>query len=94
MSGNFLNDVSGQPIRPIGRPETSVRNYHHSLCNNPEGHGSHLFRGGNLKSRDFLKVHNSISCDFFAIITNFLAQKNQMLSLKVLIWLRTLPPIG
>ena len=31
---------------PIGCPETSVRNYHHSLRNNPEERSSHLLRGG------------------------------------------------
>jgi len=32
-------------------PETSVRNYHYSLGNNPEERSSHLLRGGGLKSR-------------------------------------------
>jgi len=27
---------------PIGYPETSVRNYQQSLCNNPEEHSCHL----------------------------------------------------
>jgi hypothetical protein len=36
---------------PIGRPETSVRNYHYSLRNNPEERSSNLLRGGSLKSR-------------------------------------------
>ena len=31
---------------PIGCPETSVRNYLYSLCNNPEERSSHLLRGG------------------------------------------------
>jgi len=31
-------------------PETSVRNYHYSLRNNPEERSSHLLRGGKLKS--------------------------------------------
>jgi hypothetical protein len=35
---------------PIGCPETTVRNYHHSLRNHPEERSSHLFRGGSLKS--------------------------------------------
>jgi len=35
----------------IGRPETSVRNYHYPLLNNPEERSSHLLRGGSLKSR-------------------------------------------
>jgi len=34
----------------IGFPETSVRNYHYSMRNNPEEHSSHLPRGGSVKS--------------------------------------------
>jgi hypothetical protein len=30
-------------------PETSVRNYHHSLRNNTEERSSHVLRGGSLK---------------------------------------------
>jgi len=30
--------------------ETSVRNYHSTLCNIPEEHKSHLHHGGRLKS--------------------------------------------
>ena len=36
---------------PIGCPETSVRNYHYSPCNDPEERSSQLLRGGSLKSR-------------------------------------------
>jgi hypothetical protein len=32
-------------------PETSVRNYHYSLCNNTEEGSYHLFRSGSPKSR-------------------------------------------
>jgi len=32
----------------IGRPETSVRNYHYSLRNCSAGRSSHLLRGGSL----------------------------------------------
>ena len=35
----------------IGCPETSVRNYHYSLRNDPEERSSRLLRGGSLKSR-------------------------------------------
>jgi hypothetical protein len=35
---------------PIGCPETSVRNYHYWLCNNPEDRSSRLLRSGSLKS--------------------------------------------
>ena len=33
---------------PIRCPETSVRNYHYSLRNNPEERSSHLLRRGSL----------------------------------------------
>ena len=38
-------------MKPIGCPETSLRDYHYSLRNNPEGCSSHLLGGGSLKSR-------------------------------------------
>ena len=41
---------------PIGCPETSVRNYHYSLCNDPEERSSLLLRGGSLKSRNVIKM--------------------------------------
>ena len=34
-----------------GCPETSVRNYHYSLCNNPEERSVHPLAGGSLTSR-------------------------------------------
>ena len=37
---------------PIGCPETSIRNYHYSLRNNPEERSYQLLRGGSLKSRE------------------------------------------
>jgi len=33
---------------PTGCPETSVRNYRHTLRNYPEERSSHLLRGGSL----------------------------------------------
>jgi len=36
---------------PIGCSETSVKNYRYSLRSSPEESGSHLLRGGWLKSR-------------------------------------------
>ena len=36
---------------PIGCLDTSVRNYHFTLCNIPEERRSHLHRGGSLNSR-------------------------------------------
>jgi len=41
---------------PIGRPETSVGNYHYSLHNNPEERSSHLLCGGSLKSHSIFTV--------------------------------------
>jgi len=38
-------------MRPIGCPETSVRNYYYSLRNNSEECSSHTLLGGSLKSR-------------------------------------------
>jgi len=40
-----------------GCPETSVRNYHYSVRNNPEDHSSHLRRGGSLKT-----LHKILFC--------------------------------
>ena len=45
---------------PTGCPETSVRNYHYSLRNSPEGSSSPLLRGGNLKSRH--SIVNTNTC--------------------------------
>ena len=36
---------------PVSCPETSVRNYRHTLRNSPEGRSPHLLRGVSLKSR-------------------------------------------
>ena len=36
-------------MEPIGYPETSVRNYHYTLCNSPEEFSSYLFSCGSLK---------------------------------------------
>ena len=47
--GVFLAPRMGRIICP----ETSVRNYHYRLRNNPEERISQLFRGGSLKSRKF-----------------------------------------
>jgi hypothetical protein len=41
----------GTTIGPIGCPETSARNYHHSLRNSPEERSSHLLRSVSLESR-------------------------------------------
>jgi hypothetical protein len=48
-NGNFLPTFRDK-MGPMGCPETSIRNYRHSLRNDPEEHGCHLRRGGSLKS--------------------------------------------
>ena len=63
-SGNLLpmfrDDLSALSTRvkmgPKGCPETSVTNYHFTLRSNPEERGSHLLRGGSLKSHKMLQV--------------------------------------
>ena len=40
-------------IGPTGCPKMSVRNYHHSLRNNPEECSSHLLHSQSLKSSSF-----------------------------------------
>jgi len=51
---------SSSPLKmgPIGCPETSVRNYHHSLRNSSHWDSSHLLRGGSLKSRISVDVYS------------------------------------
>jgi len=41
---------------PIGCPEMSVRNYHSTLCNDPEERSSHLIRDGSPKPRSVSPV--------------------------------------
>jgi len=50
---------------PIRFPETSARNYHHSLRSNPEGRGNHLLRGGIVNH--VVKVV-SVVCWLFKIV--------------------------
>jgi len=59
-SGNFL--PSALKIEPTDCPETSVRNYHYSLRNKPEGRSSHQLCSDSLKSRTFSEegVHGII----------------------------------
>ena len=56
LQGPIIFDSSSLKMEPIGCPETSVRNYHYTLRNSPEVHGSHLIRGGSLKSRSLHKA--------------------------------------
>jgi hypothetical protein len=59
-SGNFLPTFRDNLSVPSSLPlkmgsischETSVRNYHYSLRNDPKERSSHLLRGGSLKSQ-------------------------------------------
>jgi hypothetical protein len=51
------NDVLSEICADVACcPEMSVRNYRHTLRNNPEERSSHLLRGGSLKSRSVLLV--------------------------------------
>ena len=50
-------------IRPIGCTETSVRNYHYSLRNNPEQHSSNLLSGGSVRSRIVFEADTDLSYD-------------------------------
>jgi len=52
-----LQGSSSSPLK-MGCPETSVRNYHHSLRNSSHEGNSHLLRGANLKSRISLDVYS------------------------------------
>jgi len=46
----FYRRLGSLKMAPIGCPETSVRNYHYSLLNDPEERSSSLLSGGSLKS--------------------------------------------
>jgi hypothetical protein len=50
---NHFLDSGPLKMGPIGRPETSVRNYHYSPRNSPEERSSHLLRGGMLRSHTY-----------------------------------------
>jgi len=88
----FLADVLGQLLGPICKgqewtswsfkmgpldcPETSVRNCHSKLHNNPEERISHLHRGGSLKSRKFRNIQTLLfkffisNCSFNIAVPN------------------------
>jgi hypothetical protein len=54
-------------MKPICCPETSGRNYHYSLPNNPEARSYHPLRDGSLKSHKALlgSMDIHIFCDLF-----------------------------
>jgi len=66
-------DSRNLKMGPIGCPETSVRNYHYSLRNNPEKRSSHLLSGGSLKSGkclQYLMVLSVTICKFCNRVTD------------------------
>jgi len=62
-------------MRPIGCPETSVRNYHYSLRNNP-GRSPHLPSDGNLR---FPVVHYRL---YFIVMGKFIKYHSERLMLS------------
>ena len=54
--GNHFKGSSALKMGPIGFPETSVRNCHYSLCNNPEERSSQLLLGGSANKIPSLTV--------------------------------------
>jgi hypothetical protein len=70
--------ISDLHLEPIS-PETSVRNYPYSLCNNPKQRCSRPLRGGNLKSRHISTLaRHSKAKDFcsFGYIAHVARRKN------------------
>jgi hypothetical protein len=66
-----LSSWTSWPLKvgPIGCPETLVWNHHSRLCNIPEERGSHVHRGGSLKSTCRI-VSSVINCRAFYEISN------------------------
>jgi len=60
ITGSRIEFLDFRPLKmgPTRCPETSVRNYHYTLCIRLEERSSHLLRGGSLKSRN-LKYSSS-----------------------------------
>lgn len=50
LSSLFQGSRSSLKMGPLGYPETSVRDCHYTLRNNPEGHGSQLKSCGKFRS--------------------------------------------
>jgi hypothetical protein len=71
-------------MRSIGFPETSVRNCHYSLRNNPEERGSQLLRGGSLKSRSVYRC-------FYLLTYKYLWAWHQII-IRYKQWRSTVPP--
>jgi hypothetical protein len=61
-----FTDVSPLKMGQIGCPETSVKNYNYPLHNNTEERSSHIFRGGNLKSRKVIKLFHCFTVHFYS----------------------------
>ena len=86
-SGNFLpmfldNLSVPSPLKTgqISFPETSVRNYHYLLCNDPEGRSSDLLCGGSLASHT---VHSGCQLELLLPeLQNGIWAKNYILCLS------------
>jgi len=59
-------------MRPICSSETTVSNYHYSLCNNPEERSSRLLRSGSLKSPMAMTWNTMIGQETLAIATKIM----------------------
>ena len=63
-------------MRPIGCPETSVRNYHYALRNNPEERSPHLPSDGSPK---FPVVHYRL---YLIVMGHFIKDQSRPLMLS------------
>ena len=66
FGANYRSHFQGQPedwteMGPIGFPETSARNYHYALRDNPEERNSHLLRGRSLWSNTIAVISNTFT---------------------------------
>jgi hypothetical protein len=68
-------------MEPTGCPETSVRNYHYSLRNNPEERSFHLLRTGSLKSRNI-----SVSSSARGTVSDLGSTQMDWLPDQILVW--------
>jgi len=76
---------------PIDCPESSVRNYHHPLHNNPEERSSHLLRGRNLKTR-LLNFYQRLGVDVLVFLyTKYKAARSSVTLVTVYQSTRRIP---
>ena len=84
MFQDYLSVLSSrvffEPLKmgPIDCPESSVRNYHPPLHNNPEERSFHLLRGRNLKSR-MLNFYRLLDVDVLVFLyTEYKAARSSL----------------